>query len=140
SGSILQLTGWNNGIESAGIPILGAFYQLSSTQLKALQTTAVLLVPAPGNATLMYIVKKLTLQYLFNTTAYPIGNADNIFRIEYVGKTTSLAQANATGLVDQTASTVVSVGSNAAGNIAQTNAANLGLEIKLAGTTPALTL
>lgn len=113
---------------------------LTSAQLKALQTTAIALVAAPG-ASSMLQPRKLTLQYKFGATAYTIANVDNTFRIEYTGKATALASSLVTGLVDQTVNTVGFVGSTSPETgIAQTNAANLGLEIKLAGTTPALTL
>lgn len=127
------------GVNSMGMPLGNAIYQLSSAQLLTLQTTAVSLVAAPG-ANLMLVPFGMTLKYKYGTVAYTIGNADNAFRIEYAGQTTALVTANATGLANQTADTVVSVLAAAAGNIAQANAANLGLEVKLAGTTPALTL
>ncbi len=59
-----------------------------------------------------------------------------------MGKTTALMSILATGLVDQTASTVTLYPATPTPNlqIAVTNCANLGLEVKLAGTTPALTL
>lgn len=114
---------------------------LSSAQLLAIQTTAITLVAAPG-AGKMLIPLKLVLSYKFNTTAYTIANADNAFRLQYVGQTTSLASTLATGLVSAATSTTgyVNMVSPQTG-IANTVAANLGLELKLAiGTTPALTL
>lgn len=143
-----SLTNFPNGINSAGVPLLGTKTLLTSAQLLALQTTAILIAPPPtapansgaGSNTYIIIPKRLSLIYLFGTTAYTIANADNNFRVAYVGKTTALFAPVATGLVDQTASTMVSVGAIAAGNLALTNCQNLGLEIKLVGTTPALTL
>lgn len=143
-----SLTNFPNGINSAGVPLLGTKTLLTSAQLKALQTTAIQIAAAPtapansgaGGATYIIIPKRLSLVYMFGTTAYTIANADNAFQVEYVGKTTALFSPVATGLVDQTANTIVSVGALAAGNLALTNCQNLGLEIKLVGTTPALTL
>lgn len=142
-----SLTQFQNGISSQSQAVLGiAPLTLTSAQLKALQTTPVTIVPSPstlqvdGVVSLWLIPKRLSLEYVFKTTAYTIGNADNAFRLEYIGKTTSLAAPLATGLVDQTASTVVTVGPSAAGNLAVTNVKNLGFELKLIGTTPALTL
>jgi hypothetical protein len=135
------LTVFQNGMETSSIPMLGVKLSITSAQLKANQTTAVLIVPAPNFASNAAVLKRVTIQYKFGTTAYTIANSDNAFRFQYVGKTTSLLSFLATGLVDQTANTVVSAGALAAGNLAQTNIANLGIEMKLAiGTTPALTL
>jgi len=139
------LTGFPNGVCSMGFPALGVTYVLTTAQLLALQTTAVTLVAAPG-ATNILIPDAITLKYKFGTTAFTIGNADNYFRISYHGKTTNLFPSTgagsmlATGLVDQTASTILSVRPSNAGAIAETNCANLGLDIQLEGTTPALTL
>ena len=147
-----NLTGYPNGTIEGTIPRCGVTYQLSSAQLLALQTTAVLLVPPPitpsglGNlvppAGYAYIPTSLRAEYVFKTTAYTIANADNALQIEYVGKTTALLSILATGLVDQTASTITLAPATPTPNlqIAVTDAANLGLEVKLAGTTPALTL
>src|SRR5882724_383055 len=111
------LSGWPNGTIEGTVPRLGVTYQLSSAQLLALQTTAVLLVPPPitsglGNlvppAGYAFVPTSLRAEYVFPTagTAYTIGNADNAFQIEYVGKTTALLSMTVTGLVDQTASTI----------------------------------
>lgn len=124
---------------------------LSSAQLKALQTTAITLAGAPNAGVGLvpkapgagYLLKptNLFLEYIFNTTAYTIANADNAFQIEYVGKTTNLLKTNATGLVDQVASEIIGIAPAVAGTvISLANSVNLGLEIKLVGTTPALTL
>lgn len=124
---------------------------ISSAQLKALQTTAVQLVADPNTlgaavpkapgAGYLLLPTKMFLEYIFNTTAYTIANADNAFQIEYHGKSTNLLKTNATGLVDQTASEVIWVEPAVAGSLLTlANSVNLGLELKLVGTTPALTL
>jgi hypothetical protein len=119
---------------------LRSTYTLTSAQLKALQTTAVQLAPAPGPL-LVLVPTQLMLQFKFVTTTYTIGNADNAFQIEYTGKATNIQKTNATGLVDQATSQLIRVEPAVAGTvIAQTNAVNLGLEIKLVGTAPALTV
>lgn len=144
------LTGFPNGTLDGTYAHVGVRYVLSSAQLLALQTTAVLLVPAPtttalGNLTppagYAFVPTSLRAEYKFVTTAYTVGNADNALQIEYVGKTTALLSMTVTGLVDQTASTLaLNATTTSSAKIALTNCANLGLEIKLAGTTPALTL
>ena len=142
-----QLTGFPNGLDLHGISRIGVTYQLTSAQLLALQTTAVLLVPAPVTALIptppggyVYFPYNLAAEYVYNSVAYTIANSDNAFQIEYVGKTTALLSMLVTGLVDQTASTVARNGvTTPSSKIALTNCANLGLEIKLIGTTPALT-
>jgi hypothetical protein len=141
-----SLTQFPHGVNSRNIPVMGSIVTLTSAQLKALQTTAVTLEPSPntlsvaGAVSLLLLPKKLTLEYVFKTTAYTIGNANNAFQVEYIGQTTALFNPVATGLVDQAASTVVSVGPIAVGNLALTACKNLGFELKLVGTTPALTL
>lgn len=113
---------------------------LSTAQLLALQTTAVALLPAPG-AGLMLVPLSQTMQYKFNTTAYTLGNADNKLTTEYTGKTTALIAIAAAGLIDQTASqTISNAPAVAKAAITQANSANLGLEVKATGTTPAFTL
>ena len=140
------LTQFPFGVNSRGIPLMGTTKLLTSAQLKALQTTAIVIEPSPstlavtGVVSLLLVPKRLTLEYVFATTAYTIGNADNAFQLEYIGKTTALASANATGLVDQTASAVISVNPANAGALLLTNCKNLGFELKLVGTAPALTL
>jgi hypothetical protein len=141
-----HLTAFQNGINTSKRPVMGSVVVLTSAQLLALQTTAVTIEPSPstvavtGKVSLMLVLERMTLEYIYNSTAYTIGGSGVNLQIEYVGKAVALATAAATGLVDQTASTVVSVAAAAAGNLAVTNCLNLGFEMKLVGTTPALTL
>lgn len=144
-----NLTNFPNGISLDGCPLLAWQYTLSSAELKALQTTAVLVVPPPITAGGILIPTggfafypvDLSAEYAFVTTAYTIANADNAIQIEYVGKATALLSLLVTGLVDQAASTLaVNNRTSPGAKISRTNAANLGLEVKLIGTTPALTL
>jgi hypothetical protein len=140
------LTQFQSGINSRLRPVMGSAVVLTSAQLLALQTTAVVIEPSPstvavtGSVKLLLVPESMTLEYIFNSVAYTIGNANNAFQLEYIGKTTALASANATGLVDQSASSNVSVLASAAGNLSNANSVNLGFELKLVGTTPALTL
>jgi hypothetical protein len=126
-------------------------FALSNAQLLALQSTAVQLVAPPVVAGLpsylvpangyLYVPTTLTLEYRFATAGFTLGNADNRLQIEYTGQSVNLISMLATGLL--------TLGSNAiATNVAPTpgpittlaTSANLGLEVKLAGTTPALTV
>jgi hypothetical protein len=142
-----SLTQFPNGIASAGVPMIGTQLTLTSAQLKALQTTPVVLVPSPsaspqidGTVNIVLFPTRVVAEYKFGTTAYTLGNADNAFQVEYIGKAVALATVPAAGLVDQVASRFVTVGSIAVGNEALAACANLGFELKLVGTTPALTL
>jgi len=142
-----RLTSYPHGVVMGSIARNTSIALLTSAQLLALQTTAIQLVGTPltpphgfGKSVLL-VPTRMTLQYIFNTTAYTIGNADNAFQIEYTGKSTSLMKTNATGLVDQVVNEVITVEPAVAGQVlAQSNAAGLGLEVKLTGTAPALTL
>jgi hypothetical protein len=138
--SQLTPTAFPSGLMGSGEFTLQLAYQLTSAQLLALQTTAVQLAPAPG---LLFALmpKFMSVQYKFGGTAYTIGNADNAFQIEYTGKATNLLKTNATGLVDQASDQVIDVAITDVGSvISRANRENLGLEVKLVGTTPALTL
>jgi hypothetical protein len=131
---------FKHGVVAKGKFMGQVVYLLSSAQLLALQTTAIQLLNALG-ANWAYLPTSMSVQYKFNTTAYTIANADNRFQIEYTGKSVNLLSTLATGLVDQVVNEVVTARPAVVGAIfAQTNMANLGLELKLAGTTPALTL
>ena len=141
-----SLTQFPFGLSSMGVPAMGVQFTLTSAQLKALQTTAVVIFPSPstvqidGTVNIVLFPKRLSVEYKFLTTAYTLGNADNAFQLEYVGKAVALATVPAAGLVDQVANRFVTVGPVAVGNEALTACANLGFELKLVGTTPALTL
>jgi len=123
-------------------------WQILAADLLALPTTKIQLVPAPnsvppavlGQSTFILIPGATYFQYKFNTTAYTLGNADNTFQIEYTGKTTALASQAATGLMTLTADAGVRPTTVNPGIITTANSANLGLELTLVGTTPALTL
>src|SRR5882724_9697509 len=129
-----------------GIASMGAQVTLTAAQLLALQTTAVVVFPSPstvqidGVVNLVLVPKRIYVEYKFVTTAYTLGNADNAFQLEYVGKAVALATVPAAGLVNQVASRIITVGPVAVGNEVLTACANLGFELKLVGTTPALTL
>lgn len=145
-------TGHPNGIASMGIAQdCAVVYQLTTAQLLALQTTAVQLIAAPITSGLpsylvppggfAFVPTTMTAEYKFGGTAFTIGNADNAFQLEYTGKATSLLSMTVTGLVDQAASTLATNDIPVVGSkISLANSANLGVEVKLVGTTPALTL
>jgi hypothetical protein len=144
-----SVTGFPNGVLNGTVPRFGKTIELLSADLLALQTTAIQLVSAPLTgggimtppAGFVLFPIRMAAEYVYNSTAYTIANADNAFQIEYTGKTTALLSMLVTGLVDQTASTFADNRATSPGaKIALTNAANLGLEVKLIGTTPALTL
>lgn len=140
SGVGIGPTSSGTGVISQGLLNVQAVYTLTSAQLLALQSTAVQIAIAPGVGYAL-VPTSVSAQYKFVTTAYTIANADNSIQIEYTGKTTAFIGVPATGLVDQTVSEIRTVWPAVAGvDIAQTNEANLGLEVKLTGTTPALTL
>jgi hypothetical protein len=148
-----MLTGFPSGVELGGIPLRGATYQLTSAQLLALQTTAVTLWPPPGMTIVtggglqtppdgyaLYPIR-MAANYIYGSTAYTIGNADNAFQIEYVGKSTALLSMTVTGLVDQTNNVIAVNNMTSPGTkFSQANCQNLGLEVKLVGTAAALTL
>jgi hypothetical protein len=144
-------TGAPNGIVNMGIPSdLAVSYLLTTAQLLALQTTPVQLIAAPnvtaqGNLTppagYLIVPTTMTAQYDFEGTAFTLGNADNAFQLEYTGKAVSLLSMLVAGLVDQAADTIATnVEPSPGAKISLANSANLGVEVKLVGTTPALTL
>ncbi len=141
-----SFTQFQNGIASMGIPNMGATLTLTSAQLLALQTTPVTIFPSPpltavaGSVSVILIPERISMEYKFVSTAYTLGNANNAFQLEYIGKAVALATVPAAGLVDQAVSTFNTLGAAAVGNEALTACNNLGFELKLVGTTPALTL
>jgi hypothetical protein len=146
-----QFSNVNNGSALMGVASdCAVVLTLTTAQLLGLQTTPVQLVAPPiisglGNlvpaAGYVFVPTTVTADYDFEGTAFTIGNADNAFQIEYTGKATAMLSMLVTGLVDQAADTVATNFAAATGSkIALTNCANLGLEVKLVGTTPALTL
>jgi hypothetical protein len=108
--------------------------------LLALQTTAVQCIPSPPPGYFNDLWGAV-LQFKHGTTAYTIGNADNAFQFEYTGQSTAILKENATGLVDQTVDTIISQEPAVAlAAFARSVSEALGIEVKLVGTTPALTL
>jgi len=147
--------GFPSGLVNMGVASdCAVIFPLTNAQLLALNSTAVQIVSAPffGSSIPSYQVPPngfllvptaITLQDKVASTpvAFTLGNADNKIQIEYTGQAVNLLSINAAGILDQT---VNKVGTNLApvtGAItALTAGANLGLEIKLTGTAPALTL
>jgi len=146
-----QLNEAPNGTAQMGVSSdMAVVFQLSSAQLLALNATAVQLVTPPLVAGLpsylvpprgyLYVPTTLTLEYVFGGTAYTIGGTSPVIQIEYTGKAGNLISLSPTGLVDQAVNTVASVATVLITPTALTNCVNLGLEVKLGGTTPTLTL
>jgi hypothetical protein len=146
--------GFPSGLVNMGVPTdCAVVLPITSAQLLALNTTAIQLVAPPITGAgipsyqippgggFIYTPTAMSMQYKFGGTAYTIGGTSPVFQIEYTGQTTSLLSQTPTGLVDQTTDRIVSV-QLATGPILATNtvARNLGLELKLGGTTPTLTL
>jgi hypothetical protein len=136
-----------NGVIASDVSVA---VQLTSAQLLALNTTAVQLVapPVTSGGTIsvpprgfLYVPTTLTLEYLFGGTAYTIGGTSPVIQIEYTGKAVNLLSVSPTGLVDQAVNTQTTNLAAGTGPVAAlANSANLGLEVKLGGTTPTLTL
>ena len=144
-----SITGFPSGVGISSQVFRGDKMSISSAQLKALQTTAVNLVPAPTTGGgipvppqgFAFYPVRLVVEYLYGTTAYTIANADNAFQVQYTGKTQALLSMTVTGLVDQTTSMIAcNLATNPGPKVTLANSKNLGLELKLVGTTPALTL
>lgn len=139
-------TAYPYGVQAGTVPFMGTTVTVTTAQLLAIPATKVQIVAPPtlmsgaANTHNVLLVKKCFAEYVYGGTAYTLGDAGNAFQIEYTGKAVALMTIPAAGLVDQTVNTVVAVSSLAAGNIAVTNCAGLGLELTFVGTTPALTL
>ena len=125
-------------------------FPLTNAQLLALQTTAVQLVAPPVTSGLgniippngyLYVPTTLTVEYRFATAGFTLGNADNRLQIEYTGQSVNMISMLATGLLTLGSSAVATNVAPTPGPITTlATSANLGLEVKLAGTTPALTV
>jgi hypothetical protein len=90
-------------IDTAGSSILPVTFTVTSAQLKALFTTPVQLLPAPGSG-LAYEVIALTSHYRYGTTAYTVGSFGGVRLIFNGGSTGNYYWfvCAATGFVDQT--------------------------------------
>jgi hypothetical protein len=141
-----QPTAYPSGIIVGGVMSGTVAITLTSAQLLALAATPIQLLNAPptppkGFGTAMVInPTALFADYVFGGTAYTLGNADNVVRVEYTGQAASLIQAPANGLLTAAVNTFSSNVQQPTQNIARTVGANLGLELKVTGTTPGLTL
>lgn len=144
--------GFPSGMVNCGVMSdCAAVYQLSNAQLLALAATPVQILAPPQVTGLpsylvppngfLYVPTTLTLQNKFGGTVFTIGNANNILQLEYTGQATSMLSILATGILDQNTNKLGTNLSAATGPIvAPATGVNLGLEVKLTGTTPALTL
>lgn len=113
---------------------------LSTADLLGMPGTPKTLLPASG-AGYYYRVTSYDFSYVFNTTAFTLGNSDNVLDVQYTGGADTGVEAGALGLVDQTVSKISSTGWGNAGSPVTTSAAvNKGLVLTLFGTTPGLTL
>jgi hypothetical protein len=125
--------------------------EVSSAQLLALPGTPVPLIPAPGVG-FVIMIQDFFLRYIFKTTPYTPGNADNFFDVFY-NSSVSYSNAmgfgyNLTGLVDQTenmidwqswANTVTQEGGDY-GPIPQSQMENQGMNLNVYGTDAGMTL
>jgi len=141
-----QPTSYVGGVVIGGVMSGAVSITLTSAQLLALAATPVQILNAPvgppkgfGSAMIINPTSMLA-DYVFGGTAYTLGNADNVVRLEYTGQAASLIQAPANGLLTAAVNTFSSNVQQASQNIARTAGANLGIEAKVTGTTPGLTL
>jgi hypothetical protein len=141
-----QPTSYIGGLVVGGVMSGAVCITLTSAQLLALAATAIQLLNAPvgppkgfGSA-LVLNPTALFADYVFGGTAYTLGNADNKVQLEYTGQAANLISVAANGLLTAAVNTFASNVQQAAQNIARTAGANLGIEAKLTGTTPGLTL
>lgn len=135
-----------SGIIIGGVISGAVAITLTSAQLLALNVTPIQILNAPGlppkgfGSSMVINPTALFADYVFGGTAYTLGNADNVVRLEYTGQAASLIQIPANGLLTAAVNTFSSNVQQASQNIARTAGANLGIEAKVTGTTPALTL
>lgn len=141
-----QPTSYASGLMVGGVMSGAIAITLTSAQLLTLAATPVTLLNAPGlppkgfGSSMVINPTGLFADYVFGGTAYTLGNVDNVVRVEYIGQAASLIQAPANGLLTAAVNTFSSNVQQASQNLARTVGANLGLELKLTGTTPGLTL
>ena len=135
----LSPTGFPNGVQLSATYRQFVMWQLTAADLLAMPTTKPVIVPAPGT-TLLVVPSGIVAQYHYGGTAFTLGNADNALQLEYVGKTTALGTIALNGLATLTGNANLSVASLAAGVLTAANSVNLGIEVTVVGTTPALTL
>jgi hypothetical protein len=141
-----QPTAYPSGIVDGGVMSGAVIITLTSAQLLALAATPILFLNAPGlppkgfGSSMVINPTAVLADYVFNTTGYTLGNADNIIQFEYAGQTADLIKIPLNGLITAGASTFSSNVQQASQNIARTVGANLGIEAKVTGTAPGLTL
>jgi hypothetical protein len=141
-----QPTSYGSGIVVGGVMMKSIVVTLTSAQLLNLAATPVQILNAPGlppkgfGSSLVIVPETLYAQYTFGGTAYTLGNADNVVRLEHTGQAASLIQVPANGLLTAAVNTVSINQPQASANLAQSVVANLGIEAKVTGTTPGLTV
>jgi hypothetical protein len=141
-----QPTALPSGIIIGGVMSGAVSITLTSAQLLALNVTPIQILNAPGlppkgfGSSFVINPTALFADYVFGGTAYTLGNADNVVRLEYTGQAASLIQIPANGLLTAAVNTFSSNVQQASQNIARTAGANLGIEAKVTGTAAALTL
>ncbi len=139
-------TAFPGGIVIGGVMRGSVAITLTSAQLLALNVTPIQVLNAPGlppkgfGTSMVINPVRLFADYVFGGTAYTLGNADNVVRLEYTGQAASLIQIPASGLLTAAVNAFSSNSPQATQNIARTAGANLGLEAKVTGTAAALTL
>lgn len=93
-----------------------------------------------GGASVANMFDKFILQYKYNSIAFTVGNADNIFIPFYEPSNTALTEGSGSpvGFMDQTANMVDQEPYEAGIFITQANAANQDIILTISGTTPGL--
>src|SRR5260221_1520480 len=134
-----QPTAYPSGLVVGGVMSGAVAITLTSAQLLALNVTPIQLLNAPGlppkgfGSSMVINPTALFADYVFVGTAYTLGNADNVVRIEYTGQAASLIQIPANGLLTAAVNTFSSNVQQTTQNIARAAGANLGLELKVTG-------